>query len=270
MKKVAIIIPNLARGGAQTAAAKLSRMLSTYCEVKLVLFQNKIAEHEIGGELFGIDEPNASQRYSPAVLYRRVKKIRKWKREEKIDVAISFMEGASLVNILSKSGEKVIVSVRSGHNRENRNIKEKLRLGLIYRLYRYTDKVVVVSKLLKADMIDHHDVPENLIEVIYNHYDAKEIQTLANEKIEENLQELFEGPVVTTAGRLVHAKGQWHLIRAFRAVVDSRADAKLVVLGSGDLEDQLRLLVHDLRLKENVFLLGHMENPFKPRQGPRT
>lgn len=262
MKTVGIIIPQLHRGGAARAASRLSEMLKRWCDVRILSFENGGAGHKGGGDLFTIDEPNRYGSYSAGVLWRRVRKVREWKRREKIDVAISFMEGASLVNILSRLGEKVIVSVRSGHD-QNCGMMERLRRRLIYRSYSFADKVVVVSKLLKEAMGKSYGVSDERVEVIYNHYRREEIHGLAMEALEPTLDDKFSGPIVITAGRLVAAKGQWHLIRAIRKVVDSGAKVTLVILGSGELRNHLESLVRDLDLTRHVCLLGHQDNPFK-------
>ncbi len=63
-------------------------------------------------------------------------------------------------------------------------------------------------------------------------------------------------------GRLDRQKGQWFLIRSFRRVVDQYKNARLFILGEGDLRGKLEDLIRELDLSENVFLLGDQENVF--------
>jgi len=63
-------------------------------------------------------------------------------------------------------------------------------------------------------------------------------------------------------GRLNRQKGQWFLIRSFRQVVDKYNNARLFILGEGDLKDELENLIHELNLDENIFILGRQENVF--------
>ncbi len=63
-------------------------------------------------------------------------------------------------------------------------------------------------------------------------------------------------------GRFDRQKGQWFLIRSFRQVVDQYQNARLFILGEGDLRNELEELIRELELSENVFLLGDQENVF--------
>jgi glycosyltransferase involved in cell wall biosynthesis len=63
-------------------------------------------------------------------------------------------------------------------------------------------------------------------------------------------------------GRLTRQKGHWFLIRSFRQVVDEYPDARLFILGEGNLREKLEDLIQELDLSENVFLLGDQENVF--------
>ena len=64
-------------------------------------------------------------------------------------------------------------------------------------------------------------------------------------------------------GRLTKQKGQWHLIRAFKKVKEKITNMKLIILGTGELEDYLKKLVVGLNLEKDVYFLGFQKNPFK-------
>jgi glycosyltransferase involved in cell wall biosynthesis len=67
---------------------------------------------------------------------------------------------------------------------------------------------------------------------------------------------------VLTVGRLNIQKGQWHLIRAFRRVSESDPGVFLVVLGSGELERDLRGLAKDLGVGDRVLFVPFTNNPY--------
>lgn len=262
MKNISIVIPDLAGGGAQRAAAKLSCVLSEGNHVKIVLFQDRKVEYEYGGELVQLESPLSRKHSTLPQLFLRIRKLGQFKRSHHIFASISFKEGASLVNILSKKQDRVIVSVRTAHYVEKYSLRERLRLRLIYGLYNRADKIVTVSKLLEKEMVTKYGISKDKIEVIYNHYDVEKIRELARAPIEPELTSLFNGPVLITAGRLVFQKGHWYLIRAFSEVLKEVPNAKLVILGKGELEEDLRTLIRDLDLQESVHLLGYRNNPF--------
>ena len=91
----------------------------------------------------------------------------------------------------------------------------------------------------KKDLIKNYGLEEEKIKVIYNPYDIEKIRSLASEPIEDNYKEVFKNPTIITVGRLSKQKGQWHLIRAFKKVKEEIPNAKLVILGQGELQDYL-------------------------------
>lgn len=63
-----------------------------------------------------------------------------------------------------------------------------------------------------------------------------------------------------TAGRLSPEKNQTMMLRAFAEFLAKGRDARLVVLGRGELEDQLRALVRELGIEKQVVFAGFVEN----------
>jgi glycosyltransferase involved in cell wall biosynthesis len=110
--------------------------------------------------------------------------------------------------------------------------------------------------------------------VIYNPYPIDEIGELANESL-GSYEEIFKEPILITAGRLTKQKGQWYLLRVFKALKEKHKDLKLVILGEGELKDYLVKLSEELGLKTyvwdrdalsesfDVYFLGFQKNPFK-------
>jgi CDP-glycerol glycerophosphotransferase (TagB/SpsB family)/glycosyltransferase involved in cell wall biosynthesis len=65
-----------------------------------------------------------------------------------------------------------------------------------------------------------------------------------------------------TVGRLSPEKNHERLIRAFGAVHDKHPDARLLIVGSGPLRDQLQSQIDDAGLSDAVTLTGAYQNPF--------
>jgi len=70
-------------------------------------------------------------------------------------------------------------------------------------------------------------------------------------------------PVVLFVGRLVEEKGLEYLIRAFSGVVREVPETKLVIIGKGPKEAELRRLQEELKIP-NIFFLGMIENVIMP------
>ena len=69
-----------------------------------------------------------------------------------------------------------------------------------------------------------------------------------------------ESPVVLCVARLVDAKDHKTLLHAFAKLRATR-DVKLVLLGDGNLREDLEILAENLGIKKSVFFEGFVENP---------
>jgi len=65
---------------------------------------------------------------------------------------------------------------------------------------------------------------------------------------------------IIIAGRLVGFKGHRYLIEAMNYIMKNHRDAKLIVVGSGELEKELKLYVAKLKLEDSVQFLGYQKN----------
>jgi glycosyltransferase involved in cell wall biosynthesis len=187
---------------------------------------------------------------------------------------VSFLERANFVNIISKlfKKNKAIISVHMDQQTGHTGLR-KLNKLLVKFLYQKADLVVAVSHGVRQSLINL-GIEKDKVKVIYNPYPIDEIRELAKEPL-GSYEEIFKHPVLITAGRLTKPKGQWYLLRVFKALKEKHKDLKLVILGEGELKDYLVKLSQELGLKTyvwdrdklsesfNVYFLGFQKNPFK-------
>lgn len=74
----------------------------------------------------------------------------------------------------------------------------------------------------------------------------------------ESQHEINDEPILLSVGRYVPAKSQTDLVAAMARVVETYPDARLFIVGWGDLEDDLRAAVHDRGLSANVAITGRV------------
>jgi len=267
-KKIAILVNGLSDNGAARVAANLSVYLPDEEYLKTLIVSDVTEnDYPYEGELIDL---NIKGSENPIVKLfnslKRIKKVKKIKSEKKFDTTISFLPNPNLINILSKKNDKIIISVR---NYMSENLKEKKPyISYIYsNVYKYiynrADLIVVVSKAIKQDLIQNFNVQEKKIKVIYNFYDIDKIRLLGNEEIDTEFKDIFNHPTIITAGRLSFQKGQWHLLRAFKSIKNELSEVKLIILGQGTLENELKKLALELGIEEDVHFLGFQNNPFK-------
>jgi len=72
-------------------------------------------------------------------------------------------------------------------------------------------------------------------------------------------------PLLLFVGRLVEKKGVAYLVKAFPEILEKFDTAKLLIIGNGLLVDDLKRLTHDLKLTDNVYFEGDIDNKKLPQ-----
>lgn len=261
-RDIAIIVQKLKGGGAERTAANLSIALSEYYNVHLIVFDGKEIKYPYGGTLHDVKIPPKDNYIAKIVnVFKRSRAVNRIKKKEGIVSSISLMDGANLVNVLSKSGDIVITSVRNQMSQIR--FKNKLNRFLLCLQMRFISRrskyIVALSKGVEEDLIQNFGVPDNKAVTIYNPCDGDLLKKKA--LIHADSVSVLSDHSVVTIGRLEQQKGQWHLIRAFAEVIKTVHDAKLYILGEGSLGNKLKQLTHELGLDEHIIFLGFIEAP---------
>lgn len=263
-KNISFIIPGLKSGGAERVLSTLSLNLSDKYKQYIFTWNSKEIDYEFNSEIVEIETENSKSLIKNIyILFKRVVEVKKYKKKFKIDCAISHLEGANIVNLLSKDNERTIITVHNFQSKERKGIYGFIFKVLIKLLYNRADKIIAVSQLISDDLVKNFKVDKSKICVIYNPYDITKIKEMMQEDIEEEYEELFNNEVIINVGRLTKQKGQWHLIKSFSELIKSRKNIKLIILGKGELEKEIKKLISDLNLENDVILLGYHNNPFK-------
>ncbi len=118
------------------------------------------------------------------------------------------------------------------------------------------DMIITVSNAMKDELIGL-GFPAEKIRVIYNGVDPEKYNQnqVGEDKVREIRQryELKDNDLmVLFLGRLVWVKGVDKLIASMPHVLQKIPNAKLVIVGLGDMQDYLSRLAQNLRLQDNV------------------
>lgn len=259
-KRILIISKSLTSGGAERVAANVATHLN-YGNNKawLLVLDGSVRTYESEAPIIDMNMPWSKTFFGKVKWYiKAFNEIKKIKKSLKITHSISFLSEPDLLNVLTKRYGRAIVSVRNKRSALNRNIFNKVKDKFIFNS---ADRIVALSKGTKDDLVSFYNTRESKIDVIYNACDINNIKKKADEELVSNF-EFKIGKTVITAGRLTNQKGQWHLIRAFKYVLECIPDAKLFILGQGETEDYLQKLIDDYGLKKSIFLLGYHKNPY--------
>jgi len=263
-KALGIISETLEKGGAEKTAANLSLYLPDSYEKKLLLYDASKVVYTYGGSILDMKSPGSGRLLTKgAAFLKRIYTVNALKEKYRFHAVISLMDSCNIINILTRQDEKVVVSARNELFIKEKDIYHKIRKQLLKWLYNDADNIVAVSEGIRSELIKKYRVRKDKVKVIYNGYNLKKIRALMQEETEQQYRELFESPCIITAGRLTRQKGQWHLIRAFQKVKETVPDAKLIIMGKGELDEELRQLSDHLGFREDVHFIGFQENPYK-------
>jgi glycosyltransferase involved in cell wall biosynthesis len=268
--KLYFLINSLEGGGAEKVAIRLSDHLPMSAFILL----ERDVKYKTDKPIFFLS--NHSTKTNPIIKTLSIPiyahKLSKFLEEPSL--IVSFLERANFVNIISKLFKKhrAIISVRMDQQKGHVGLR-KLNKLLVRLLYPKADLIIAVSYGVKQSLINL-GIEEEKIKVIYNPYPIAEIRELVKEPL-GSYEEIFKHPILITAGRLTKQKGQWYLLRVFKALKEKHKDLKLVILGEGELKDYLVKLSEELGLKTyvwdrdelsesfDVYFLGFQKNPFK-------
>ena len=259
MKNLLMIITKLTNGGSERAMSLLANSLSEFYNVKLVTFDNSNQDYNSDVEIIDLGTKSSNNKLKKIIHFiKRVCMIKKIKRKYKIDCTISFLPGPNVINCMTRTKDKVIISVRNMQSKKEKNLFRDIANQISFSK---ADKIITVCENVKNDIISNYKVKKEKVYTIYNTYDKNEIDSKKTEKINE--EELQGKKIIITIGRLIYQKGQWYLIRAFKEVLKKIPDARLVILGRGELEQLLQEVIKVNGLEGKVYLYGYKKNPYK-------
>lgn len=122
------------------------------------------------------------------------------------------------------------------------------------------DSVVCVSEAVQRSFRIAAKLTPGRMSVIYNGVDIPKIDRVINRidagQKRKQLGFAPDDPLIGNVARLSPQKNQACLIAAMSIVITQEPDTRLVIVGWGPLEEQLRAQIERLDLQDNVFLLG--------------
>jgi glycosyltransferase involved in cell wall biosynthesis len=279
-KNILVIIPNLGTGGAQKVFRQQLSFLSSHYVVHACVFNwDGAFEDDKKGNLHSLNVPAGRNTFLKAWNFLlRIVRLRTLKRKLQIDVSISHLEGADYVNVLSRSRDKVICWIH-GTKEFDENIEGKTgwlrKKVLIPILTNRSDRIVTVSEAIKHELVKVYAMEPQRIVTIYNGFDTGQIIQQKQELLPERFSFLAKDAAIITHCRLSRQKNLFALLQ-IHARVCRRTKYPLIILGDGELRDELVRFSHSLKMKTfniwsdmtatpeyDVFFLGYQSNPYR-------
>jgi glycosyltransferase involved in cell wall biosynthesis len=151
------------------------------------------------------------------------------------------------------------LSIQSGI-KDNKWYKKISRIWQLKRLYD-NRQIVTVSDAVKNDLIKYAKIRPTSIQTIYNPFHFNKLKHLSSKPANSNLNKdlLPKSYIIHVGTFTIRAKRQDLLIKAFAL---SKLKCKLVLLGTGRDEKEIRSLINEHSLNNRVVIAGFHANPY--------
>jgi glycosyltransferase involved in cell wall biosynthesis len=177
-------------------------------------------------------------------------------KNESFDIIIGHMTHAAKVLRHIKHHKNVFFVVHTTLSKKLEQekllnkIESYIKLQLVYR----NSNIICVSDWVKNDITKVLKIKPKTIQTIYNPFDFNRIKKLGNELIDIKFE------YIIAVGSLHKVKRLDLLLKAYAKL---NTNLKLVILGKGNEEKNLKNLTKKLGLEEKVYFLGWVKNPYK-------
>ncbi|MES9834260.1 MAG: glycosyltransferase [Candidatus Thiodiazotropha sp. DIVDIV] len=140
-------------------------------------------------------------------------------------------------------------------------IRRWLKTRNLVKLFNQADGVVAVSQGVADEVMQLSKVSQDRITVIKNPTITPELYELSEAEVPDPWLAADQPPVILGIGGLRRQKDFPSLIQAF-AQVRQQLPCRLMILGQGNKEAQLKLLAQELELGDDFRLVGFVDNPY--------
>lgn len=264
--RLLVILPADAIGGAETVVFNLLTGLRGFdCAL---LTQSAIAEcyRRCDIRLYLFDDWQCSQPYRLSLgnSLRYAWAIRSVVRREKPRLVLSIMHNGTLFAALAKrlffpdiplAG--TILGSLTGYFSSVGRGPTLLERWVIHCCLTLPDRVIVPSRGVFEDLVDVYGAAPGRLQVIYNGVDVEDVRRRAGQPIELAKDRNW----IVSASRFSSQKDFPTLLAAFKDVLAHRP-AKLILVGDGELRQDIERVASEFGIREHVVLVGFRDNPF--------
>jgi glycosyltransferase involved in cell wall biosynthesis len=261
--RVSIFLPSLAGGGAERSISIIANGLAARgADVSLVLgTASGPFLRDVSDAVRLVDLRSASVVSAVPGLVRHLRST----QPTALLSALSHANiAASVAWWLAGSRARLVLSERAHFSSvldQHRDLRMQLTRQLMRLTYPMADLILAVSEGVASDLAEYIRMPLDRIETIYNPVVDQRMLQLSESMPSHRWLAQRETPVILGAGRLIPQKDFSTLIRAFALVRRTRL-LRLVILGEGEMRDELKSLADALGVGEDVDLSGFDPNPF--------
>jgi glycosyltransferase involved in cell wall biosynthesis len=260
--RIAFFLPNLYGGGAERVSVNLLKGMVNHENLVLDLVLG-IAEGSFLDQV--PKQVNVVNLQSPRVA-TAILPLVKYLKTVKPDALLSHLGHANVIALVANklAGSKTRLAVVE-HNTlsvsDATSFRAKITPWFMKQFYPDADVIIGVSQGVSQDLETQLGFTPGSVMTIYNPVINQELLSKANTPVDHPWLQPGKAPVFLAVGRLTAQKDFASLIQAF-ALVRKQKDARLIILGEGELRGELEALAHSLGVEDDIELPGFAENPY--------
>lgn len=260
MKKVLWILSSMNVGGAETFIMKMYRHIDRtkyqfdFCinEPDKCYYENEIIS--FGGNIFRIpSKSNNSKEFRKQLLQLLIEE-----QYERVVRVTSNGMGFWDLKIAKKAGVKLCCA-RSSNSSDGAGLKQWFahRIGRMF-FSKYIDVAIAPSDLAAIYTFGEKAYRKNKVKILKNAIDldvflySEAGRKLIREEFEINENTLLVGHI----GRFMEQKNHVFLIEIFNDIIKLNQNVKLMLVGKGPLEEEIKKIVEKYGLENNVIFTG--------------
>lgn len=267
MKKIKVlhVFGKMDRGGAETLIMNIFRNIDREkFQFDFLVSSNETGDYDeeiekLGGFIHVVRVPKKICK-----IPHYLKDIKEIIKDEEYDVVHShvYLFSGLITKIAKKANVRNVIS----HSHTINEMNEDTVLRKLYKKYmrnqikKNSDYLLSCSK--EASIHLYETIDDNRIRNIKNGIDLKRFSNIKTSR--KNFLEKLGIPegafVIGHIGRFQKQKNHHFLIQVFYEIIKEKPNSYLLLLGRGDLEDEIKNQVNKLKVEENVMFLGVRED----------
>lgn len=252
--KILQVIPYFCFGGAETMCENLTYALMAQghevCVVSLFQDRTPISQRmeQTGVRILYLDKKPGMD-FS---MFGKLTKIMKAEQPDAVHTHLNVIKYAAAAAKLAGI-RSCIHTVHNVADQEAEGLLQKLSNRFYFKMGWSTP--VALSPKVKDTIVDFYGLPEEKVPVIYNGVDLSRC-------IPKESYVPGDPFTLVHVGRFNFQKNHRRVLDAFRLFIREIPDARLLLLGDGELMDKTRQYVRDLSLEDKVSFLGSQSNVY--------
>jgi glycogen(starch) synthase len=181
-------------------------------------------------------------------------------RNEVFDVihAHDWLSFGAGISAKRASGKPLIVHIHATEFDRSAGGVDPLIFELEKEGFEAADKIVAVSEYTKTSVIKNYGIDPTKIEVVHNGIDMASMEVATKDHPNVARIKAAGNKIVLFLGRFTAQKSPDNFLKAAKRVLELDPNVVFIMVGAGDMEDELKHLSYELKISDNVLFPGFL------------